>query len=195
MNIGILSLQGAFIEHQKMLTRMGLNSFLVKEASDLDKIDGIILPGGESTSMRYISQRKELWSELKIRLNRGLPVFGTCAGAILLSKAIIEENAETLGLIDVQVRRNAYGRQIDSFEDFINLKFSPEKDYLAVFIRAPGFEKIGPHVELLAEYQSQPVLLRENNILISSFHPELTDDLRIHSYFMDIIKSKGRRIN
>ena len=192
MNIGILALQGAFIEHQKMLSQMGIDSSLVKKTSDLDKIDGIILPGGESTSIRLISQRKELWSELKIRLNLGLPVFGTCAGAILLSKAIVGENTETLGLIDVQVKRNAYGRQIDSFEDFINLKFSPEKDYLAIFIRAPGFENIGPQVELLAEHQSQPVLLREKNVLISSFHPELTDDLRVHSYFIDIIKNKRR---
>ncbi|MBT9174523.1 MAG: Pyridoxal 5'-phosphate synthase subunit PdxT [candidate division WS2 bacterium] len=192
MNIGILALQGAFIEHQKILTKMGLNSSLVKETSDLDKIDGIILPGGESTSMRLISQRKKLWSELKLRLNLGLPAFGTCAGAILLSKSIVEEDTETLGLIDVQVKRNAYGRQVDSFDDFIDLKFSPEKAYLAIFIRAPRFEKIGPQVELLAEHQNQPVLLREKNVIISSFHPELTDDLRIHSYFIDIIKNKGR---
>lgn len=192
MNIGILALQGAFIEHQKMLTKMGLNSSLVKETSDLDKIDGIILPGGESTSIRLISQRKELWSELKLRLHMGLPTFGTCAGAILLSKSIVGENAETLGLVDVQVKRNAYGRQVDSFEDFINLNFSPEKAYLAIFIRAPRFENIGPKVELLAEHQSQPVMLREKNVLISSFHPELTDDLRVHSYFIDIIKNKGR---
>ncbi|MBT9164315.1 MAG: Pyridoxal 5'-phosphate synthase subunit PdxT [candidate division WS2 bacterium] len=192
MNIGILALQGAFLEHQKILTKMGLNSSLVKETSDLDKIEGIILPGGESTSMRLISQRKKLWSELKLRLNLGLPAFGTCAGAILLSKSIVEEDTETLGLIDVQVKRNAYGRQVDSFDDFIDLKFSPEKAYLAIFIRAPRFEKIGPQVELLAEHQNQPVLLREKNVIISSFHPELTDDLRIHSYFIDIIKNKGR---
>ncbi len=192
MNIGILALQGAFLEHQKILTKLGVDSSLIKNTTDLDNIDGIILPGGESTSMRLISQRKELWSGLKLKLHMGLPAFGTCAGAILLSKAIAGENTETLGLIDVQVKRNAYGRQINSFNDFINLKFSPEKDYLAIFIRAPVFEKIGKQVEILAKHQDQPVLLREKNVVISSFHPELTDDLRVHSYFIDIFKNKER---
>ncbi len=191
MKVGILALQGGVIEHARILERLGVTPVLVRHKEDLDIIDGIILPGGESTTISKLLKISGLEVPLKAKIKNGLPSYGTCAGMILLAKEIIGEDAH-LALIDIVVRRNAYGRQNASFKTMQPIKTITKRYIPLVFIRAPWIEKVGNNVEVLLTYDNHIVMARQNNILVSSFHPELTDDLTIHQYFIDMIKMNNK---
>lgn len=181
--IGILGIQGAIEEHEAMLRKIGCKTLRVATAKDLSKINGIILPGGESTSIGKQLEWSGLMNPLRQALSAGLPVFGTCAGMILLAKEIEGKKSQNrIGLMDITVKRNAYGSQLDSFVTDLNVSGFPEP-LPAVFIRAPRIESCGEEVEILASYKSHPVLVRERNMLAASFHPELTDCAELHRYF------------
>lgn len=187
MKVGILALQGAFIEHANTLINLGVEPILVRNSEDLKNIDGLILPGGESTAIGKLLIDLHLLSPIKNLIEQGLPVFGTCAGMILLAKNLSNDSRKHLGTMDIIVKRNAYGRQNDSFstrESFKNIDSKVEM----VFIRAPYIESVGPNVEVLAKVDSNIIAARETNMLVTSFHPELTSDLNVHKYFLDIIK-------
>ena len=186
--VGVLALQGAFDAHVQRLTELGLESRLVKNTSDLVDLDGIILPGGESTTMSNLLVASDLGVELSKRLHDGLPVFGTCAGMIMMARTIHDGRPDQISLdaMDIQVRRNGYGRQNDSFEQDISIT-SLDSPFHALFIRAPVIESIGTDVEVLASIDERPVLVRQAYALASSFHPELVTDLRVHEIFLSII--------
>ena len=186
--VGVLALQGAFDAHVQRLTDLGLESRLVKNTSDLVDLDGIILPGGESTTMSNLLVASDLGVELSKRLHDGLPVFGTCAGMIMMARTIHDGRPDQISLdaMDIQVRRNGYGRQNDSFEQDISIT-SLDSPFHALFIRAPVIESIGNNVEVLASIDERPVLVRQAYALASSFHPELVTDLRVHEIFLSII--------
>ena len=186
--VGVLALQGAFDAHVQRLTDLGLESRLVKKSSDLVDLDGIILPGGESTTMSNLLVASDLGVELSKRLHDGLPVFGTCAGMIMMARTIHDGRPDQISLdaMDIQVRRNGYGRQNDSFEQDISIT-SLDSPFHALFIRAPVIESIGNNVEVLASIDERPVLVRQAYALASSFHPELVTDLRVHEIFLSII--------
>ena len=186
--VGVLALQGAFDAHVQRLTELGLESRLVKNTSDLVDLDGIILPGGESTTMSNLLVTSDLGVELSKRLHDGLPVFGTCAGMIMMARTIHDGRPDQISLdaMDIQVRRNGYGRQNDSFEQDISIT-SLDSPFHALFIRAPVIESIGNDVEVLASIDERPVLVRQAHALASSFHPELVSDLRVHEIFLSII--------
>ena len=186
--VGVLALQGAFDAHVQRLTDLGLESRLVKKSSDLVDLDGIILPGGESTTMSNLLVTSDLGVELSKRLHDGLPVFGTCAGMIMMARTIHDGRPDQISLdaMDIQVRRNGYGRQNDSFEQDISIT-SLDSPFHALFIRAPVIESIGNDVEVLASIDERPVLVRQAHALASSFHPELVSDLRVHEIFLSII--------
>ena len=186
--VGVLALQGAFDAHVQRLTDLGLESRLVKNTSDLVDLDGIILPGGESTTMSNLLVTSDLGVELSKRLHDGLPVFGTCAGMIMMARTIHDGRPDQISLdaMDIQVRRNGYGRQNDSFEQDISIT-SLDSPFHALFIRAPVIESIGNNVEVLASIDERPVLVRQAYALASSFHPELVTDLRVHEIFLSII--------
>ena len=188
MLVGVLALQGAFDAHVQRLTELDLESRLVKNTSDLVDLDGIILPGGESTTMSNLLVTSDLGAELSKRLHDGLPVFGTCAGMIMMARTIHDGRPDQISLdvMDIQVRRNGYGRQNDSFEQDISIS-SLDSPFHALFIRAPVIESIGNDVEVLASIDERPVLVRQAYALASSFHPELVTDLRVHEIFLSII--------
>ncbi len=190
--IGVLSVQGDFEEHMAMLETLGVEVKDVRLPKDLNGIDGIILPGGESTAMTTIMLRRGMWDALKKAFEDGLYAYGTCAGAILLAKDIGEgsERVKPFGMIDMTVERNAYGRQIDSREVFLEEHELGDEPLHAVFIRAPRIAKVGPAVKVLATYDGDPVLVREGNFLASTFHPEITDDYRVHEYFIRMVKGE-----
>jgi 5'-phosphate synthase pdxT subunit len=188
LTVGVLGLQGDFREHLRVLARLGVSARDVRKPGDLDGLDGLILPGGESTTIARLLKESGLWDEIRERGQNGLPLYGTCAGLILLAKEILEGRPEGLGLLDITVDRNAYGRQVDSFE--ADLEIQGIGPFHAVFIRAPKVIRWGPDVEVLAEYDDSPVLLRQDHILGSSFHPELTDDTRIHEYFLQLVREQ-----
>jgi 5'-phosphate synthase pdxT subunit len=178
IKIGILALHGSFVEHMSVLEKLGACVCEVRQKKDLDGISGLVIPGGESTTMSLLLKNKELKNEIIRLIKNGLPVFGTCAGAILLSK--------TLSLMDIELERNAYGSQLDSFEEEVILKFGDGgKKFYAIFIRAPKILKVGEGVEVLARNSAGDIILaKENNILVATFHPELTPDETVHEYFL-----------
>ena len=186
--IGILALQGAFFEHKKILDLLDVKSFEIRQKADLNNpLDGLILPGGESTAIGRLLKDLDLFEILKIKINQGLPVFGTCAGLILLANEIINDHNTYFNSINIKVRRNAYGRQLGSFlafEDFKGIGKIP-----MTFIRAPYIEEVGENVEILATHNGKIVAAKENNILVTAFHPELTDNLEVHKYFLKMIKT------
>ncbi len=185
MRVGVLALQGDFREHLRAVERLGAEGVEVRKPQDLEGLDRLIIPGGESTTISLLLRESGLGEEVR-RLGRaGLPLFGTCAGLILLAREVLgEDRVEPLGLIDLIVRRNAYGRQIESFEE--ELEVAGLGAVRAVFIRAPKIVAVGPKVEVLAYQDGLPVLAREGTVLVSSFHPELTGDLRLHRYFLGL---------
>jgi len=186
MMIGILAVQGAFIEHKHMLDGLHVDSFEIRQKSDLNKkMDGLILPGGESTAMHRLLTDLDLYPILIDLIKNGLPVFGTCAGMILLAKQIENQETSHLKLMDITVERNAYGRQLGSFftEDFFNGKKIP-----MTFIRAPYVKAYGKDVIVLSTVKDRVVAVREKTMLATAFHPELTQDTMIHSYFIQMIK-------
>ena len=186
MKIGVIALQGDFREHVGILKKLGVETVEVRMPSDLKDVKGLIIPGGESTTIGKLMVKYELDKAIKEMTKKGMAVYGTCAGAILLAKEIIGNRQFCLGLIDISVERNAYGRQIDSFEAELEIKGLGK--FNAVFIRAPIIKEIRNGVEILAKHGNEPVLLRKGKILVSTFHPELTDDARVHNYFVGMIK-------
>ncbi|MFP3906251.1 MAG: pyridoxal 5'-phosphate synthase glutaminase subunit PdxT [Acidimicrobiales bacterium] len=199
MNVGILALQGAVEPHARSLTRLGATPVEVRRPADLAGLDAIVVPGGESTTISMLLQRQELFDPLAARLAAGLPVLGTCAGMILLSAEVLDGRPDQrcFAAIDLSVRRNAFGRQVDSFEadldiaGFADAGLDPAP-FHAVFIRAPVVERVGPDVEVLATVDDAPVLCRQGCVIVSSFHPELSDDLRIHQLLLSAVADSAR---
>lgn len=184
ITVGILGLQGAFQKHQQMLERLSVNFINIRYAEEIDRCDGIILPGGESTTMTKLLHKMELFTPLK---NYKKPMFGTCAGAILLSQSSNDERVSHFAKVPVNTTRNAFGRQVESFIENVEVK-GFETKFKAVFIRAPQFHELDGTIEVLGRLNEEPVLLKYENVLLSSFHPELTEDTRIHEYFVNMIK-------
>lgn len=185
--IGILALQGAFREHRQALDSLGCEVVEVRKASDLDGINGLIIPGGESTTMGKLLQVDDLGEKIKKLAKNNLPIFGTCAGMIVLSKNIEGSDQYRLGLMDVTVQRNAFGRQVASFETDLEVPALGQDPVRAVFIRAPYIKNVAPNVGILAEYEGKIVFARQGNMIASAFHPELTEDRRVHQYFLSIV--------
>jgi pyridoxal 5'-phosphate synthase pdxT subunit len=192
--IGVLALQGDVREHRAMLAAAGAHTIAVRRASELGAVDGLVIPGGESTTMYKLAQTFELFEPLREALCAGLPGFGTCAGMIMLADRIEDgiEGQETIGGLDVVVRRNAFGRQVDSFEADLRLD-GVAGDFHATFIRAPWVEKVGRDVEVVATVASGPtagriVAVRQGHLLATSFHPEVGGDHRIHGLFLDTVR-------
>ncbi len=184
MQIGVLALQGDFREHRQVLDEMGASTSLVRRPADLSQVDGLIIPGGESTTISKLLRKWDLFDLIKTEVRDGLPVFGTCAGLILLANEV-QNGPPSLELMDVTIERNFYGRQIESFESRLEVVDGlSEEELQGVFIRAPRVNRVGPGVEILARYGEDPVLLQEENILAAAFHPELTDNNGVHGYFL-----------
>lgn len=187
MAIGILALQGAFLEHGQMLDRLGAEHFEIRQKKDLErKCDGLILPGGESTVMGKLLRELGLFEPVRERILEGMPVFGTCAGLILLAKEV-EEGNTCLGTMDIRVRRNAYGRQLGSF--YTEQEFQGLGNIPMTFIRAPYIAEAYDGAEVLAKVDGRIVAAREGSQLVTAFHPELADDVRVHDYFLGMVKS------
>jgi pyridoxal 5'-phosphate synthase pdxT subunit len=193
--IGVLALQGDVAEHRRAVTGTGATAVAVRRPAELDMVDGLIIPGGESTTMWKLADVFELTEPLRKRIAGGLPVFGSCAGMIMLAANLLDriEGQETLGGLDVTVRRNAFGRQVDSFESDIDLKGVDGPPFRAVFIRAPWVEQAGPGVEVLGTEPrtGRIVAVRQGPVLATSFHPELTRDGRIHQLFTEIVRERA----
>ena len=183
--VGVLALQGAFNRHTRMLGELNVATQEVRTPQDLASVDALVMPGGESTTMSQLLESSELFEPVKKMIHEGMPVFGTCAGMILLAKEIIDgrDDQVSFGAIDIDVQRNAYGRQIDSFEAEIEVD-GFNTPFQAVFIRAPRIVKAAQSVEVLAEFGVEIVLARQKNVLVASFHPELSPDQRIHELFV-----------
>lgn len=182
--IGVLALQGDFSKHAEAVRTIGGETVEVREATDLERADGLIIPGGESTVIGKLLARYGLIDPVKRFAATGKPVFGTCAGAILLSACVEKYEQTCLGLLDIQVLRNGYGRQIESFETNITVPALGEIPLRAVFIRAPVITAVGKGVEVLAEHKGIPVFVRQGAVMAAAFHPELSGDTRIHEYFL-----------
>ena len=185
MLVGVLALQGAFAAHELALVDCGASTRQVRVPSDLVGLDALVMPGGESTTMSRLLTTSGLFAPLAKQIAGGLAVFGTCAGMILLAAEVLDGRPDQLnfGAIDITVRRNGFGRQVDSFEADLNVA-SLEAPFHAVFIRAPKVERVGAGVQVLSSYTDTPVLLREGSLFVASFHPELTPDYRLHSLFL-----------
>lgn len=184
MTVGVLALQGAFREHKSTLERLGINAILVAKPAELAECDALIIPGGESTTIGRLLNAFGLMEPLLTKAQAGMPLFGTCAGMVLLARDIEGSDQPRLGLMDVTVRRNAFGRQVDSFETGLDIPALGKDLFPGVFIRAPYITRVGPGVEILCQLQDKIVLVRQGNNLASAFHPELTGDYRVHRYFL-----------
>ena len=186
MKIAVLAVQGAFAEHEKILDMLGTEYFEIRRKSDLDQnFDGLILPGGESTTMGKLLHDFDIFDTLKNKIENGLPVFGTCAGMILLAKNLTNDNTRHFATMDISVRRNAYGRQLGSFQTVSD--FGDISDVPMVFIRAPYIESVGENVKVLSTVDGNIVAAQQGNQLVTSFHPELSDYTEIHRYFIENI--------
>jgi pyridoxal 5'-phosphate synthase pdxT subunit len=186
VKVGVLALQGAFEAHARCLHALDAEPLAIRTPAQLDEVDALVMPGGESTTMSMLLETSELFDPLGERLARGLPTLGTCAGMILLGSEILDGRPDQrcFGAVDIAVRRNAFGRQVDSFEADLELADLRGGPFRAVFIRAPLVERAGDSVEVLATVDGQPVLCRQGAVTVSAFHPELSDDLRLHDYFL-----------
>lgn len=188
ITIGVLSLQGSVIEHVRCINRLpDVQCIEVKTLDALQKVDALILPGGESTTMGKLLHFFNLMEPLKKRILEGMPIWGTCAGMILLANNLVDEPAH-LGVMDITVRRNAYGRQINSFNTKVSLPEISKEEIPLVFIRAPWIEKAGANVEIVCELNGHIVAARQGNMLATSFHPELSDDLSFQKYFVSMVQ-------
>ena len=191
MKIGVLASQGAFAEHIAKLRQLEAEAVPVRLPEELEGLDGLVIPGGESTSIGRLMRDYKLTNGIKDRAKNGLPVFGTCAGMILLTKKSSDASPEYLGLMDITVRRNAFGRQRESFEAELSIPVLGEKPFPGVFIRAPLIEQVNSQVEILARLADGTIVaVRQEKLLALAFHPELTDDLRFHQYFLDIVAGR-----
>jgi 5'-phosphate synthase pdxT subunit len=178
LKVGVLALQGDFEAHGRLLERAGATPVQIRTAEELASVDALVIPGGESTTIGKLATTYDLVEPLRERASSGMPVLGTCAGMIVCAKRIIEGDRPLLGIVDITVRRNAYGRQVDSFET--DLDVAGIGEMRAVFIRAPRVEEVGPGVEILARHRESAVVLRAGPVTLASFHPELTGDFRLH---------------
>jgi 5'-phosphate synthase pdxT subunit len=187
VKVGILALQGAVREHAQAFAELGADTVDVRTPEHLAGIDALVMPGGESTTVSMLLESSELFDPVAERLRDGLPVFGTCAGLILLARDVIDGRADqrSFGVLDVAVRRNAFGRQVDSFEADLDIDGLEGGPFPAVFIRAPVVERAGEGVDVLALVDDAPVLVRQGSVLAAAFHPELSGDLRLHQLFME----------
>lgn len=183
--IGVLALQGAFVEHEEALKKCGAQTLQVRTKDDLLKIDGLIIPGGESTTIGKLIVKHGLDNIIINRANQGLPIWGTCAGMILLAKEIEGSNQFRLNLMDISVKRNAFGRQIESFETELEIEEIGKTK--GVFIRAPYVEKVWGNAKILCVFKNKIVMAKQNNLLSTAFHPELTEELDIHKYFLNMV--------
>jgi 5'-phosphate synthase pdxT subunit len=191
MRIGVLALQGAFVEHIAILRQLKVEALPVRLPTELSGLDGLIIPGGESTSIGKLMLDYDLRSEIKNLGKSGLPIFGTCAGMILLANKTSDSDIKSLILIDIAIRRNAFGRQRESFETELSIPVLGNKPFPGVFIRAPIIEQTNGNVEILARLDDGTgVAARQGKVLASAFHPELTSDLRFHQYFLDIVAGR-----
>ena len=183
--IGILALQGDFARHQMMLRLLNVETVLVKRIEDLSSCAGLIIPGGESTTLTKLIDACNLYEPIR-EFGKNYPLMGTCAGAIMVSSVVDDPRVKPLGLIDISICRNAYGRQIDSFTTHVDMTFLHESArFTTLFIRAPKIRSVGSQVQILMELHGSPIMVQENNVLALTFHPELTDDPRIHHYFLE----------
>ena len=189
MKVGVLGLQGDYRDHARALDSAGVTPVVVKTGDALASVDALVMPGGESTTIGKLLDRFELLEPLRQRAEGGMPVYGTCAGAILMSREIAgpQDAPFRIPVLDVVTRRNAYGRQVDSFETDLNVD-GLDEPFRAVFIRAPMFESVGEEVQVLASVEDRPVLVRQGPFLASTFHPEMTGDNRVHELFVSIIR-------
>ncbi len=189
MRIGVLALQGDVREHARSLSDCGVSASLVRRASELERVDALVIPGGESTTIAKLARTFGIFDEISARIKNGMPTYGSCAGMILLANEVLDAivGQETFGGLDVTVRRNAFGRQVDSFESDLTFNGMTQTPVRAVFIRAPWVENVGIGVAVLAQVQGHPVAVRQGSIFATSFHPELTGDNRIHKYFVDSV--------
>ena len=185
MTVAVLALQGAFIEHEKMLAELGADSFEIRQRRDLDRsFDRLIIPGGESTVMGKLIRELDLFDDIKSRIEGGMPVYGTCAGLILLADSISNDSARHLQTMSIVANRNAYGRQLGSF--FTRAEFKGIGEIPMTFIRAPYIDEVFGDAEILAEVNGKIVAAKQKNQLVTAFHPELNDDLRVHEYFLNM---------
>ncbi|MFN3652833.1 MAG: pyridoxal 5'-phosphate synthase glutaminase subunit PdxT [Armatimonadota bacterium] len=190
--IGVLAIQGDVPEHVRSLQAAGARAVPVKTRAALEQVDGLVIPGGESTTVGMLLERFDLMEPLRRRIQDGLPVFGTCTGVILLANEIEGSTQPRIGTMDIAVRRNAYGRQVDSFEADVEAPALETGAMHAVFIRAPQITRAGTGVEVLARTEAGPVLVRQGRMLGATFHPELTEDTQIHSLFVRMVREPGR---
>jgi 5'-phosphate synthase pdxT subunit len=186
--IGVLALQGDVVEHVAAMRRAGADAIPVKTATELERVDGLIIPGGESTTVMKLLDRFGLAQPIVRRVKNGMPLWGTCMGMIVVAHDVVELQQPTLDLIDISVRRNAFGRQNDSAEVELPIAVLGAQPFPAIFIRAPWIERVGPQVELLAERGGYGVMVRQGNVLGTSFHPELTQDARVHGFFLKMVR-------
>ena len=187
MKVGVLALQGDVREHISSLIACGVSPIPVRRSSEIDQIDALVLPGGESTTIAQLAESFGIFDQIKDRISDGMPAYGSCAGMILLANEILDakEGQKSFGGLDITVRRNAFGRQVDSFESDIAFSDGSTDPVHAVFIRAPWVESVGQAVQVLAAVDKHPVAVRSEILLATSFHPELTGDYRIHRYFIE----------
>jgi len=191
MKIGVLALQGAFREHIEALRGLGVDAVEVRLPEQIEGLDGLIIPGGESTTIGKLAVKYGVAEAIRRYVEAGNPVYGTCAGMIMLSKDVGMDQP-LFGLMDIKVERNAFGRQLDSFETDLDIPALGDKPFHGVFIRAPKIEEVGGGVEVLARLDDgTPVAAREGEMIVTAFHPELTDDLRFHRYFLSVIASRS----
>ncbi len=188
MRIGVLAAQGAFAEHIAILRQLEVEALPVRLLQELRSLDGLIIPGGESTTISKLMQDYNLLTEIRKLAKNGLPIFGTCAGMILLANKISDSDLEPIGVMDLTVERNAFGRQKDSFETELIIPVLGEKPFPGIFIRAPIIEQVNGEAEILARLADGTIVaVRQQKLVASAFHPELTNDLRFHQYFLDIV--------
>lgn len=187
MRIGVLAVQGAFIEHEKMLERLGAEAVEIRQKKDFENLDGLILPGGESTVQGQLLKKLDLFDDIRVSINAGLPVLATCAGLILLAEKIENDDTVHFGTLPVTIKRNAYGRQLGSFTS--NSSLGNINDFPFVFIRAPYITKADPQVDILSEVDGNIVGVRYKNQIGLAFHPEMTDDTRIHEKFLNLCRA------
>lgn len=185
--VGVLALQGDIAEHLAAFKRCGVSACAVKSAQELDEVDALVIPGGESTTVIRLLERFALEAPIVERVREGMPLWGTCMGMIVAAHDVLGLEQRTLNLIDITVRRNAFGRQIASAEVPLDIPALGEQPFPGVFIRAPWIERAGPAVEVLAERDGHGVFVRQGNVMGTSFHPELTTDARVHAYFMRML--------
>ncbi|MFW5693877.1 MAG: pyridoxal 5'-phosphate synthase glutaminase subunit PdxT [Alkalispirochaeta sp.] len=191
LTVGVIAFQGDFSKHISVFRELGVSPRPVRRPEELIGLDGLVIPGGESTTIGMLMDRFGLMQEVQTKHASGeLPIMGTCAGAILLAQRITGSDQVRLGLMDMEIERNAYGRQVDSFEAALEVPSLGSEAVTGVFIRAPRIRSVGSSVTVLARFEGSPVLVQENSLLALSFHPELTGDYRIHSYFLEMIHER-----